>query len=72
MVPFSLWIFLEGKFGLVYLAVVVLFGFWVLYVNLKLFLHPDKEMAYRAFKASSPYLFALFFGMIIDSLVRVI
>jgi protoheme IX farnesyltransferase len=72
MVPFSLWIFFEGRFSLVYLAVVAVFGFWVLYVNLKLFLNPDKEMAYRAFKASSPYLFALFFGMIVDSLVRVI
>jgi protoheme IX farnesyltransferase len=72
MIPFSLWIFFEGGFGLVYLAVASVFGVWVLYVNLKLFFHPTKEMAYRAFKASSPYLFALFFGMIIDSLVRVI
>jgi protoheme IX farnesyltransferase len=72
MIPFSLWIFFEGGFGLVYLAVASMFGACVLYVNLKLFFNPTKEMAYRAFKASSPYLFALFFGMIIDSLVRVI
>jgi protoheme IX farnesyltransferase len=72
MIPFSLWVFLEGGFGPLYLAVASAFGLWVLYINLKLFLHPDKKMAYRAFKASSPYLFALFFVMIIDSLVRVI
>lgn len=72
MIPFSIWIFFEGRFGLVYLLVATAFGIWVLYVNLRLFLHPDEKMAYRAFKASSPYLFALFFGMIVDSLVRVI
>jgi len=72
MIPFSLWIFFAGRFGLVYLAVAVLFGGWVLYINLKLFFHPDNEMAYKAFKVSSPYLFALFFAMIIDSLVKII
>lgn len=70
MIPFSLWIFFEGGFGLVYLAVAGIFGAWVLYINLKLFLHPDDKMAYRAFKVSSPYLFALFFAMIVDSFVR--
>ena len=60
MIPFSLWIFFEGKFGLVYLVTAVLFGIWILYVNLKLFLHPNDDLAYKAFKVSSPYLFALF------------
>ncbi len=72
MIPFSIWIFFEGHLSLVYLFIAGVFGAWVLYVNLKLFLHPSKEMAYRAFKVSSPYLFALFFGMIIDGLVRFI
>lgn len=72
MIPFSLWIFFEGGFGLVYLAVAGIFGIWVLYINVKLFLHPDDKMAYRAFKISSPYLFALFFAMMVDSLVRII
>lgn len=72
MIPFSLWIFFAGHFGLVYLAVAILFGAWVLYINLKLFVHPNNEMAYKAFKVSSPYLFALFCAMIIDSLTRVI
>jgi protoheme IX farnesyltransferase len=72
MIPFSIWIFFEGHFGLLYFFVASMFGAWVLYVNMKLFLHPTETMAYKAFKASSPYLFALFFGMIIDSLLRII
>ena len=72
MIPFSLWIFLAGHFGLIYLAVAVLFGVWVLYINLRLFIHPTNEMAYKAFKVSSPYLFALFCAMIIDAVTRVI
>jgi protoheme IX farnesyltransferase len=71
MIPFSLWVYLEGGFGPVYLLVAVLFGIWVLYINLKLFLHPNDKMAYKAFKISSPYLFALFLAMIIDSLIRI-
>jgi protoheme IX farnesyltransferase len=72
MIPFSIWIYFEGGFGFLYLLVASIFGGWVLYVNLRLFLHPDKTMAYTAFKASSPYLFALFFGMIIDGIIHVI
>lgn len=71
MIPFSLWIWFEGGFGWVYLAVAVAFGLWVFYINMKLFLYPSKDMAYKAFKVSSPYLFALFFAMIIDSLLRI-
>lgn len=71
MIPFSLWIYFEGGFGWVYLAVAGVFGLWVLYINLKLFLRPDNKMAYKAFKVSSPYLFALFFAMIVDTLIRV-
>ena len=72
MIPFSLWIYFEGRFGLIYLLVACAFGAWALYVNLNLFLHPTKQMAYTAFKVSSPYLFALFFGMIVDGFVRII
>ena len=72
MIPFSLWIYLEGQFGLIYLVTAIAFGVWVLYINLGLFLHPNNEMAYKAFKVSSPYLFALFFAMIIDGFIRVL
>ena len=72
MIPFSLWIYFAGHFGLIYLGVAIFFGAWVLYINLKLFFNPNNDMAYKAFKVSSPYLFALFFTMIIDSLVRAV
>ena len=72
MIPFSLWIYFVGHFGQVYLAAAVMFGAWVLYINVKLFLRPNNEMAYKAFKVSSPYLFALFCAMVIDSLAKLI
>ena len=72
MVPFSLWIFFVGNFGLIYLAVAVIFGIAVLYVNFELFVHPDDKMAYKAFKISSPYLFTLFLAMTIDSFLHLL
>lgn len=72
MIPFSLWIWTVGGFGWLYLAVAAIFGVWILYINVQLFFHPDNEMAYKAFKVSSPYLFALFFAMIVDSLIRTV
>jgi len=72
MIPFSLWIWVVGRFGWLYLAVATVFGLWVLYINAQLFLHPNDEMAYKAFKVSSPYLFTLFLAMIIDSLIHAI
>ncbi|HMK82174.1 MAG TPA: heme o synthase, partial [Candidatus Bathyarchaeia archaeon] len=70
MIPFSLWIFFEGDFGLIYLGTALAFGVLVLYINVKLFLHPSDKLAYSAFKVSSPYLFALFLAMIIDGFVK--
>ena len=72
MIPFSLWIWYIGRFGWLYLAVATAFGLWVLYINAQLFLHPNDEMAYKAFKVSSPYLFTLFLAMIIDSLIHAV
>jgi protoheme IX farnesyltransferase len=71
MIPFSLCIFLVGSFGLIYLIVAAVFGLAVLCVNLKLFFNPNDEMAYKAFKISSPYLCALFLAMVIDSFLRI-
>jgi protoheme IX farnesyltransferase len=72
MIPFSLCIFFVGSFGLIYLFIAVTFGLAVLYVNLKLFLNPNDEMAHTAFKISSPYLFALFLAMVIDGFLRIV
>jgi len=70
MIPFSIWIFFVGDFGLIYLAVAIIFGIAVAYVNVRLFVHPNDKMAYTAFKISSPYLFTLFLAMILDSLLH--
>jgi len=70
MIPFSLWIFFEGGFGLIYLGIALAFGLAVLYINLKLFFNPTDKMAYSAFKISSPYLFMLFLAMMIDGFIR--
>ena len=72
MIPFSLLIWVVGRFGWLYLAVATAFGLWVLYINAQLFLHPNNKMAYKAFKVSSPYLFTLFLAMIIDSVIRAV
>jgi len=72
MVPFSLWIFFVGNFGLIYLAVALIFGIAVAYVNVELFVHPDDKLAYKAFKISSPYLFTLFLAMIFDSFLHLL
>ena len=72
MIPFSLWIWVVGRFGWLYLAVATAFGLWVLYINAQLFLHPNNKMAYKAFKVSSPYLFTLFLAMIIDSFIHAV
>jgi len=70
MIPLSIWIFFVGDFGLIYLAVAIIFGIAVAYVNVRLFVHPNDKMAYTAFKISSPYLFTLFLAMILDSLLH--
>ncbi len=72
MIPFSLWILFRGPFRSVVLAMAVAFGALGALHQHQAFLHPDNDMAYRAFKVSSPYLFALFFAMIVDSLIRLI
>jgi len=72
MIPLSLWIYFAGHFGLIYLGVAAMFGAWVVYINVQLFFEPNTEMAYKAFKVSSPYLFALFCAMIMDSLAKLL
>jgi protoheme IX farnesyltransferase len=66
MIPFSLAIYSEGGFGLIYVVSSLGLGVIVLLVNLYLFIRPTRANAYRAFKVSSPYLFLLFLSMIID------
>jgi protoheme IX farnesyltransferase len=66
MIPFSLAVYWEGSLGWIYAASAVILGTVVLILNLYLFAYPTRENAYRAFKVSSPYLFLLFFSMVLD------
>jgi protoheme IX farnesyltransferase len=69
MIPFSLAIYWEGRFGLIYAASSLGLSVIVLLVNIYLFIRPTRANAYRAFKVSSPYLFLLFLSMIIDRML---
>ena len=66
MIPFSLAVYWVGGFGWIYAVLAVSVGVAVLALNVYLFVHPTRENAYRAFKVSSPYLFLLFLGMVLD------
>lgn len=66
MIPFSLAVYWQGGFGWIYAVSASVLGVAVLVLNMQLFVRPTKENAYRAFKVSSPYLFLLFFSMVLD------
>ncbi len=65
----SLIIYFAGGFGLLYLAVAAIFGFFVTVSNVVLALKPSREKAWIMFKLSSPYLFVLFLAMALDVLI---
>ena len=67
--PISIMIYFIGDFGLIYLSLALISGFLIVAVNLHLFLHPTKNNAWQTYKLSSPYLFILFLGIILDSLL---
>jgi len=66
MIPFSLAVYWEGGFGWIYASSALVLGAAVLILNLRLFARPTRKNAYVAFKISSPYLFFLFFTMLLD------
>ena len=66
MIPFSLAVYWEGGFGWIYATSGLVLGAVVLLLNIRLFVRPTRENAYRTFKVSSPYLFLLFLTMVID------
>jgi protoheme IX farnesyltransferase len=65
----SLIIYFAGGFGLLYLAIAAIFGFFVTVSNVVLALKPSREKAWIMFKLSSPYLFVLFLAMALDVLI---
>jgi protoheme IX farnesyltransferase len=59
-------LYLVGGFGLLYLAVALVFGLFVTVSNFVLALHPSREKAWAMFKVSSPYLGVLFLALALD------
>jgi len=70
MYLFSILLYFFGQFGLIYLGVALVSGLFISLGNVYLALRPSRQRAWRMFKVSSPYLFILFAGMILDVLIR--
>ncbi|MEW6192744.1 MAG: heme o synthase [Bacillota bacterium] len=70
MVALSLWIGYVGSWGPVYWATALFLGALTLVLSVYIYLRPTQVNAWRLFKFSSPYLFLLFFGMLLDAFLR--
>lgn len=70
MYLFSILIYFLGQFGSLYLAMALLSGLLISLGNVHLVLRPSRQRAWMMFKVSSPYLFLLFAGMILDVLIK--
>lgn len=70
MVALSLWIGYVGNWGPVYWTTALLLGAVTLVLSAYIYFKPTQVNAWRLFKFSSPYLFLLFFGMLLDALLR--
>ena len=68
--PFSLAIYFVGQFGIVYAVTASIGGVANLVGSVYVLYKPTETHAWRMFKISSPYLFLLFLGMIIDVALR--
>ncbi len=70
--PFSLGIYLvrPGTFGLVYASIAAVGGVATIIGSFYVLSKPTEANAWRMFKISSPYLFMLFLGMIVDVMLH--
>lgn len=66
MFALSIAIFFAGGMGTIYLVTAIACGVAVTAGNLYLFIVPDHKSAWFLYKLSSPYLFLLFLGMMLD------
>ncbi len=69
-IPFSLAVYFLGHFGLVYALTAGIGSILLLIGSIYVLARPTETNAWRMFKITSPYLFLLFLGMIIDVAVR--
>jgi protoheme IX farnesyltransferase len=67
LVPYSIMLYFFGL-GLVYLIVASLSGTMMIAYNLKLIRNPSKDIAWKTYKVSSPYLAIIFLALMFDSL----
>jgi protoheme IX farnesyltransferase len=70
MTAFSLFPFLSGYAGVLYLAAALPLAAGMLALNFWLIARPSRERAWTVFKFSSPYLTLLFVALMADALVR--
>jgi len=69
-IPFSLAVYYLGNFGLVYGVTAGIGSLVLLLGSLYVLANPTETNAWRMFKITSPYLFMLFLGMIVDVALR--
>jgi protoheme IX farnesyltransferase len=66
----SILLYFFGPFGSLYLTLALVSGLLISLGNIYLVLRPSRQRAWFMFKLSSPYLFMLFVGMILDVFIR--
>lgn len=69
LVPYSIMIYFFGL-GLLYLIVASIAGAMMLMYNFKLIKNPTKDIAWKNYKVSSPYLAIIFLMLMFDALYR--
>ncbi|SHF17973.1 protoheme IX farnesyltransferase [Desulfofundulus australicus DSM 11792] len=67
MVACSLLIYFAGSWGTIYLATAIITGLAAIGLSTYVYLRPARQNAWLLFKFSSPYLFLLFLGMMLDT-----
>ena len=67
LVPYSIMLYFFGL-GLLYLIIASISGAMMLAYNFKLIKNPSKDIAWKAYKVSSPYLAIIFLALMFDAL----
>ena len=67
LVPYSIMLYFFGL-GLLYLIIASIAGAMMLAYNFKLIKNPSKDIAWKAYKVSSPYLAIIFLALMFDAL----
>lgn len=68
LVPYSIMLYFFGL-GLLYLVIASMSGAMMLAYNFKLIKNPTKDIAWKAYKVSSPYLAIIFLALMFDALM---